>query len=348
MENEMLYVHIGTHKTGTTTIQRTLLKNREYFEHTWHTSYINIKSRYLLELDKITEVDPDRVSALQAVVDSHLEDHPGMENYVVSSESFCGDALGMYKNSGVAIENVHRIFGKYDPVVVVYYRSQEQYVQSIYNQKAKLSRSWTWDTLFDRIRDDLLHLNWLAHAEKLTETFPKGRVKVKLYDEQVLPNADSLVLGFLKILGVDVGDNSELRMIHRNVGYPESLLSLMGEVNKFLGEDEIIKFRHHIERQPVRSSFEAYHFMNFEDRIQMFERFGSENMKLCEMSEDAVSNFTRPRAESSSGVDAVGFLFSILIKEFLALQEKGGGGKHRLRDLLAERGARLLKRIRHG
>jgi hypothetical protein len=299
MELDMLYVHIGTHKTGTTTIQRTLLKNREYLARTWCTSYISIKSRDVMGLDEITEIDPIRVSALQAVVDSHLEDHPRMENYVVSSESFCGDALGMYKNSGVAMENVHRIFGKYDPVVIVYYRSQEQYIQSIYNQKAKLSRSWTWDTFFDSIRDDLLHLNWLAHAEKLTETFPKGRVKVKLYDEQVLPHADSLVLGFLKILGVDVGDNSELRMIHRNVGYPESLLSLMGKVNKFLNEDEIIKFRHHVERQPVRSPFEAYHFMSFEDRVQMFERFGSENMKLCGMSEDAVSNFTRPRAESS-------------------------------------------------
>lgn len=197
----MIYLHIGTSKTGTTTIQRSLVSNRDllyrqgflYPEQTiyhWghHNLYYEVSNNKLFkpEFGAFKEL-------LEAIKEFKQERADG--NVILSSETFCG-ALPH------ELEHIIEGLRTLDEVkIIVYYRRQDLYLRSfwsMYSGQGKIKmpfEQWALDCI-DKNRYSLYYDRQVKKFERLVG---EEQIKLLTYDDI---SRDVFFKVFLKTVGV--------------------------------------------------------------------------------------------------------------------------------------------------
>ena len=149
-KNKIIYIHIGPHKTGTTTIQHALLKNEvTLFENgilspktgrSFPISAANHNLAWELIGKSDKRFDPKIGTWEDLVHEMKLKDE--YKKVILSSESFSSLA----KNQ---IDKIRKILEGYQVFIIIYLRRQDEVLQSTWVQHIRRGRNPVIDSFDD-------------------------------------------------------------------------------------------------------------------------------------------------------------------------------------------------------
>jgi len=130
MEKPRFYIHIGTHKTGSTAIQQLLNKNKYLLRENGYVYLRDLEEKFQT-LKMSTKIDTDVITLFKKELansckrnKSNIPDH----RFIISSEGFSGNPLIGYKNAGIVAEHLYQITDDFDVYVIVYLRRQDDFI----------------------------------------------------------------------------------------------------------------------------------------------------------------------------------------------------------------------------
>jgi len=219
-------LHIGRHKTGTSSLQkflsdnRTLLKERGYHypfpPHRSRIAHHDVASIFGAKRRSTqVELDSEELATIQEVLRDAANSR-GSEQVLLSSEGF--------QNA------VPTLVGKYfEPgrtKIIVYIREQVEYLISAYQQKVQANQHYL--PIQDSVRGLLTHYDeFLLGWEKV---FGRENLKVRVYARQHLKNQD-VVVDFLDALGISDTAGFSFSLEDQNPSIGGSLLEFKRHLN---------------------------------------------------------------------------------------------------------------------
>jgi len=276
---QYLYLHIGTGKTGTTTIQSFLNSNRSYLVKNYLCLYPNTNNgpeRYgsgscRNHLDFFKRADEGNLFA-------------DIERIIRYSQKRCIDKIvfsweGLFDRPRFAKLCADAIFSnnKITPVILLYIRRQDQWLESAWKQ---------WYLKDKKYRDfnhfiDSYHIDWEANLEAWTNTFGKEHIIIQPYERTQLKGG--LIQDFLDKLGIDYtsGIWNNLEEEDYNVGFNRDILEIL-HLNKGFYQDVndsrlTNMFGRYLPSQFKKKAFESYSLLSPRQRHDIMEKYSHFN-----------------------------------------------------------------------
>ena len=164
-----LYLHIGTHKTGTTEIQQSLIfaKNNLVKEKIIYLPYFPSS----FELMRIKCLDNNMVAQCTDYLQEQTKRYSSQFRFIMSFEGFSGDLEQGYKNSRLIAQTLKEATSEFDVSVIVYLRRQDTFLESAYTQLIHQGESFSFSEF--RNNYDFSSFNWLDLLNNYSEFFGK-------------------------------------------------------------------------------------------------------------------------------------------------------------------------------
>jgi hypothetical protein len=199
-----LIIHIGTHKTGSTAIQRFLSHNREAVAArgvcypTAHTA--NYAQHPLAWALGVNHPQRDPSLAAEDIARDIVEEarSASAQLLVISSEDFESVV------EPAAIERLKQLFQDFPTEIVVYIRRQDEALWAAYNQRVKSFDSRLYETFEEFGKQPFLsnRLNYWALLQRWATVFGEDAMRVRLYDRRQFEKRN-IIFDFLSIAGID-------------------------------------------------------------------------------------------------------------------------------------------------
>ena len=187
-----LYVHIGNHRTGTTSIQQFMYAHREAL---WDRGilYPNATRRHLALMDGVFE------KGNAAAIADDLErkaDHRRAHTVVLSEEDVC---------KRTDLSALAALGARFEVRPIFFMRRQDLWLESWFSQNVK----WQWDPELSHMPWDVFlagraRFHWIDYdrtARRLEETFGADRVELAVFDRELMPEGP--VAAFARIVGIE-------------------------------------------------------------------------------------------------------------------------------------------------
>ena len=215
-----LYIHIGTSKTGTTTIQTYCGINREQLKskgvlfpimpyhydritenRNGHFLYATIYENGVRNKEKEKQV-------LKQELDYIVDCFKDYDNVLLSEESIWWATATRRKGLWKYLQE-HSQQNNYQVKIIVYLRRQDQFMMSRYNQIIKTDTGGGTQRFYEYFKDMngkyKCVMNYRQRLDYMAKFFPKENIVVKRFDRSYFYNGD-LNADFLHILGVEIDD----------------------------------------------------------------------------------------------------------------------------------------------
>lgn len=262
MREKTVYLHVGYHKTGTTSIQNTLSKNASSLENLgffyyqdadysqkWfknHTLALSIRKikHPLIPLDEKPEIVWGRFV--------EAADRSKAATIIVSSEVFM---------EGVDKAYIKNCLRKFQVNIIFYVREQSDWIDSLYTEEVKHGYKKLVHEYFEDTKNK--KFNYYDEIESWADIFGKERIIVRDYNEVI--KSHGLLNDFMALIGLDVNDTKaiEITSDRSNVRFPADLVNILVKFNNLpLPLSEKIKLREHfiylINKYPEVSRMEKF------------------------------------------------------------------------------------------
>lgn len=279
-----LYIHIGTSKTGTTTIQTYCGINREQLKskgvlfpimpyhydritenRNGHFLYAKIYENGVRNKEKEEQV-------LKQELDYIVDCFKDYDNVLLSEESIWWATATRRKGLWKYLQE-HSQQNNYQVKIIVYLRRQDQFMMSRYNQILKTDTGGGTQRFYEYFKDMngkyKCVMNYRQRLDYMAKFFPKENIVVKRFDRSYFYNGD-LNADFLHILGVEIDDtfaelpkdenlgisvqSGELKRVLNRLGTMtfaenQKILQMLNECEELLPKREVsIMTTEHIEK----------------------------------------------------------------------------------------------------
>lgn len=173
-----IYLHIGTHKTGTTTIQQTLrtLAEKDPKPFLFFKPDIPIMTAFA----RATRYDDVLVKKFQRDIKQLIRRNKRTKKIVLSNENLCGSSSNGYLNSNFVYSMLRDVTAGFKVTVVIYLRRQDSIVESMYTQMIHEGSSMAFEDFF-RQYDSPDALNYDRMLQELASCFEQKDIVVKSY-----------------------------------------------------------------------------------------------------------------------------------------------------------------------
>jgi len=270
-----LFIHIGTHKTGSTAIQNALGENR--FKIRDDNIALLPVSGLIARLGNASEYD----SSIVCKVREHIKKHASKVNkkinsYVISSETFSGNILYAYNNTNIVANILYEATLEFDVYIIVYLRRQDQFFESLYTQMIHEGKSYSFDHFYEQLK--MSAFNWLELLDAYAQYFGRDKILARRYDRKHLPDSNSLVNDFARVIGVEKLCSSE-----SNVGYSRDALELAKLCNKSFSREKRSKLRKLLQVTNTKMPFDNYQYFNDESRKSYLSSYDESNSKVAKI-----------------------------------------------------------------
>ncbi len=275
-----IFVHIGTHKTGSTAIQRFLAKNRHNL------------IQYNYKYDFVSEGEINHCNLDFMAEGKGLELNKNF-NYIFSNEN-------LYTNFFNIKDFLLDKVADFEVNIIIYLRRQDIMKQAVYNQVVKTS-GFTGKIY----QDHHYNLNYYSFLNKLSAIFPKKNIIVRPYESSQFYGG-SIYADFLNILNINLSseflvndfifnpslsnDKLEYCLYINKLDLP---VSLRTQINELVVRSESIKegnqiFREHNTLPPFR-------------RRKIIDYYGPSNTKIAKefLNRDDGRLFKDPQPETN-------------------------------------------------
>jgi hypothetical protein len=219
-----IYLHIGTFKTGTTSIQKYLKDHKDELEEEGYFYPFPIKPGRLAHHDLPLSIIKDFTSFRAPgwpEFDETMEECWGnifrqiessrCDKVIISSECFCDLVNESVKEEeGTFSKIIRDMFLSYNVKVVCYIRDVSKYAVSRYGETLKIS---SLDISLNRevgnfFKNDSIHINPKLYLDFFGEIFGKDSIIVREYSREKLHNEDA-VSDFLRLIGAPSKKSAE-------------------------------------------------------------------------------------------------------------------------------------------
>ncbi|MEG3081838.1 hypothetical protein R3F64_18450 [Halomonas sp. 5021] len=180
-----VYVHVGAHKTASTTIQENIRNNREFFEREHGISFLMskeiAKSDFAHHFRSIAQRGREltrekyhkSIQVAKASIEELIEATP-TDDVFISWEGILGHCSldeygGIYTHSDLVAKSLGLIFEKYPTRVIMLIRKQDSFIESCYLQQVKEGEFLSFDEFVDKI--DLEKISWKKVIDDFSENF---------------------------------------------------------------------------------------------------------------------------------------------------------------------------------
>ncbi|MDO6617645.1 hypothetical protein [Shewanella sp. 6_MG-2023] len=231
-------IHIGTEKTGTTSIQKCLQQNRAnlakqgiIYPHIGprddaHFDLVNAlhpldnNGRYMEFLPEVEHEQDFYWDALARCITANPD-----KTIVLSAEHFSS------RLRHKALSYMKAFFDKLniEPDIVIYLRPQQGYIESSYSTSIKSGSDLTFSQAFDSHEQQIFRYDYHKLLGLWSSHFEQKSIIVRVYDKASL-NGD-VCTDFLSLIGVNDLNSLELATVHENKKWGPAMLEVARLVN---------------------------------------------------------------------------------------------------------------------
>lgn len=273
-----VYLHAGTSKTGTSSIQNFMAGNIRILWRSCSCLYPNLKGRHLLNGNFINHMsifnacDEKTIMSKirQAVAFSKKN---GKQKLVLSAESLFESREGpVLAKKILSIPDVSL-------KVIVYLRRQDTWLESAWKQWGyKISEN---RDIYDYIQKR--DCNWYTRLKSWEEAVGKERLIVRCYEKEQLP--EGLIADFLKITGIDYHAHTWIEQDDLFKGFQRDVMEILFLNKDFCDgvSDNRLQgfFERNLDESFQKESFKSYSFLSPSDRIQILEKYEASNRNIA-------------------------------------------------------------------
>lgn len=237
-------LHVGTHKTGTTTIQNFAAANRAELA---RRGLVYPDYRFLDRPDPVGHHDLARALSseqrhgmiqpddVRRLVDHLARTTAASDTLLISAEPFyrhlrfdpaTGTKGNWWEDRARYVALMADIFGPLDPEILVVFRRQDDFIESNYQEAVK-SRGQT-RTFPEYIEANPYLVDYPRQLKLLQTAF--GKVRVRIFEDLKEPD---LLTGFFSDLGIDLTGVPRIRA--KNESLPLDIVLYLRELNATLG-----------------------------------------------------------------------------------------------------------------
>lgn len=264
-----IHIHIGTHKTGSTSLQAFLAQNRGVlgnlgylFPKTDKADHANHSIAWQLR-----EGDE---RGLRTVV-AHAKSK-GMSSVVLSSEDF-----ELLRD----LRRIRSLTAEFSTSIIVYLRPQLSYIESEYNQVVKMLPSRFSGSVEDLVSQPqyVYRFDYSRLIEPWSEAFGVESIKVRPFEKRQL--CGDLYTDFLLQIGMsaDAMGAMDHRVVKRNTSLDYEPLQLLLALNRFPLPDSL-----HAELVHALQGVEGSrrHLLSRQSACQLADRFAFSNQQVAD------------------------------------------------------------------
>lgn len=274
---QKLYFHIGTHKTGSTAIQKTMQVNRNRLK---KSGIVQIPFLpYAKQLMSKEGFSKDAVEETKKYLDIYLNKHkkPLVTKHVISSEALSGNPTRGYRNSNHIAKMLKNAIPdkNFDVRIIVYLRRQDTFVESLYTQMIQQGESYKFPQFLASLPRK--SFNWLELLDKYASVFGQNRIIVRPY-ERCTKGSKSLLGDFFSVIGYE--DDFDALTNRANASYSREALELARVCNPSLNYNERKSLRTILQQIAPKKNEQPFSFFTAQERIDFLSQYRKTNCKV--------------------------------------------------------------------
>lgn len=271
-----LFLHIGTHKTGTTAFQNVLRENYQTLKRKDQLNWINVrKFEGIKHIMNAKSFDKDLAESFKEFLNKATRKKTG--DFVISYEGFSGLPLEFYKNCDFVAKILYHATRQFDTKILVCLRRQDEFLQSAYMMKMHADRE-VEDITSLANSSELKYLDWNKFLEPYIKAFGNKSVYANPYDREVLK--DHSVVDLL-----NQAINSEVLnhikdIPQSNVGFSKEAKELAESLNPDLTKFQKKTLRKILHEVSNKGVLKEYNLLDYETKLRILNQFRESNMEL--------------------------------------------------------------------
>jgi hypothetical protein len=285
-----LYIHIGVHKTGSTSLQNKLLEN-SYALLNSNAFYISTTGIFN-KIPALKSYDENIVDYAKQTLLGRIKQFKYIDTFITSSENLSGDTSTGYKNSDLMANMLFDVASSLgiEVYIIAYIRRQDRFVESYYSH---IVESGCVVPRFEKfvLGIDSEWFNWNRVIGSYENMFGKDRVIVRNYDH-VTKNG-GVLKDFCKIVNIP-----EIPNVMLNVSSSPASVELQRICNNYFrvndSQDISRLIRVHNRGLLKNKTLKSGTFFKCNDRKDFMKKFSENNttiaLKYNIRPFDAVSN----------------------------------------------------------
>jgi hypothetical protein len=240
-----LWIHIGTHKTGTTSIEAFLKTNRKALadQGIGLLTFPRDARRALREHAEGHEAAATNLAnTLEHLITKQSRACANQPNtYILSWEGFCGNASKGYSDAHLMANalNVASKYSNLNPYIILYIRPQEEFISSYYSQTVKDGKTKSIQEFLHDLPS--ASFNWLRLTETFERQFGADQVVVVRYCRELFPGKNEILKDFCAHLSIDTrGLTFPLSSINsaKNAGWSKPMIEIARILNAQVSKNE--------------------------------------------------------------------------------------------------------------
>jgi len=268
-----LFIHIGTHKTGSTAIQRALKAGEDAC---LNEGLVRLGcDKFLVRPNWNQKERGELVSWLRGQIDRH---RGKAHRFLVSSEGFSGDPMTGYADAPAIASRLREVTRDFDVSIIVFLRRQDDFVESLYTQKVHEGSSMTFQEFLEELHPE--EMNWHRLLESYAGEFGRESIIARRYHRDYYPNIEDILVDFCGMVGVAPEVLKGRLKTVRNQGFSMEAVELARLCNPRLDGDLRKQLRQMLQVISAKPVFQSYAYFDLQARQQLLAVHEETNAKV--------------------------------------------------------------------
>ncbi len=271
-----LFIHIGTHKTGTTAIQRAFKADEKALQ---KDGLVRLRSCDRIALPTLGAAELEKMTA---ALHQEAGRHPaGAMRFLMTSEGFSGDPMTGYADAPVIAARLRAATRGFDARIILFLRRQDDFIESWYTQRIHEGGSETFEEFLRLIR--LEEMSWLRLTEAYAAEFGRENLIVRRYHKAFYPEPADLLVDFCRIVGVRKERVARSLGRIRNQGFSKEAVELARSCNPHLDKGRQKQLRQLLQTISAKPVHSRYAYFSHPQREQLLALHQASNDKVARL-----------------------------------------------------------------
>ncbi len=268
-----LYLHIGMGKTGTSAIQYFLYENKEILK-SQNIEYPLTENYFIDKDNDVTSGNGDVIIDF-IFKEQYDEIFEYLEDLLEKSDVLISSEILLYY-FGKNIDLLYDIVEKFNGVVILYIRKQDEYFNSLVNQWTKLK------SLSDTNCLSSVHESYF-YIMKIINNINENRLIVKPYEKEQFKK-ENIIDDFLECLDLELDDKYKTNTRKINNGLPPVAYKIKQEYNRQYTDvlnKEFINVLVEYSKLKVNEDSKSVFVISKDERVEALSLYDAFNMNIA-------------------------------------------------------------------
>ena len=276
-----IIIHVGTHKTGSTFLQRFLETEKRVLLEKHKVAYIDKPTFYFSGIGKTTEVSEKTVNQIKQDIKDAFARSSGANTVLLSYEYLTGNPETGYDNAELIANTLKVALEGYKTEIIIVLRRQDYFLESMYTQLIHQGESLSFETYISSLPTEAFNWNTLLLAYE--SAFGSDSVKPIIYSEAFIDPKFDLLKLFLEALEINHFErSSEKQSVAINKSVSRESLEIMRRLNKYMTKTQSRSLRLYLQSNFSKAGNETLSLFNAKEREDFIEKHSSSNKNWLE------------------------------------------------------------------